>query len=144
MPIRGRFDATGKPLVRAELRVHGAQRRGQLDFIIDTGATDIILSHTDAVNLRVNFHLLQAPVKGQGLNGSLDLYEGRADLIFTDRGSVYDYLNTRIFIPGSPRGNYEAPSLLGQEILRNWRMIICFDKAEMTIEPNQPPSFGFP
>ena len=66
--IYGRFDSvTAKPYVTVAVQVHPASRRLNIDFLIDTGASDIVLCHADASRLGILSSLPGSLVATHGL-----------------------------------------------------------------------------
>ena len=92
--------------------------------LIDTGADKTQLMPIDAGRLAINFNLLQvAPARSLGVGGfSLDYHE-RSIIAFLDTGnSLFHMYEVDLLIAAPSPYNTQFPSLLGRDVINNWRM----------------------
>lgn len=96
----------------AELDVNGKK----IEFVIDTGATDIVLSESDAVYLGFPVHDLVYSGRASTANGVVPIARIKLDRIvlgrFTDRN-----------VPATVNGGDLGTSLLGMRYLQRFRKI---------------------
>ena len=134
--IFGNFDSGGRPYINGEVGIQEARLRRNVSFLLDTGASDIIISSNDARLLGVDYHRLASPVSLSGIGGTALAHPGVADMVFVGQGVVYTYSRVPIYVLQAS-GNATAPSLLGQEMLKRWKMTFCFDISEIIISPRR-------
>ena len=134
--IYGNFDSKWRPYVNGEMRIQEARLRKNVSFLLDTGASDIIISSNDAKSLGVDYHRLAPLVSLSGIGGAALAHPGFADMTFVGKGVIYKYSRVPIYILEAS-GNATVPSLLGQEMLKRWKMTFCFDTSEIIISPRR-------
>ena len=125
--LLGRFgDSTGKPYIEARVVFPRFSIRGNISFLVDTGADRTYLHPLDGRKLGLDYSQLQpAPSPSYGIGGHLvRVFQEDAYIIFEESGSVlYIY---RIPVLIAPLDNtaiaLRVPSLLGRDILDRWRM----------------------
>ena len=121
--ITGYFE-NGRPHVSAHVEIRRLNIRGTIPLLVDTGADNTCIHPKDGAELRVPYTSLNRPTTVRGIAGRSQRYLEDAVISFRDSlGSpVFRYrVTVRIGKPDNvdPR----LPSLLGQDILRNWRTI---------------------
>ena len=131
--LRGGFgDTSGRPYFAAFVRIPLLGSSGQVSFAIDTGADRTVLMPTDGQNMGVDYDELERQAaagtrqvtraRTQGIGGSAIVFVTRGQLSFLseDGRVLYGYaLQLLIYKPTRPV--QKAPSLLGREIIDQWR-----------------------
>lgn len=122
---------TGAPYIEAHISFPRLRLSGVLWFLIDTGADGTLLMPADSRKFGVDFHLLTNSTSSQGIGGTASGYREAAVVSFSDRRYyIYSYvISMEIALP-LPH-NTRFPSLLGRDILGQWRLIV--DKPENEI-----------
>ena len=140
--IEGWFDVAGRPYVAAQVyfpRLERAPRN--LEFLVDTGADVTSLHPVDCVGMP--YEELRDLSETGGVGGVAGYYSEDAFVVFDDGEATHIYsMHVDIAVP--TRDNASLPSLLGQDILRHWRVIhdrpansltIDVVRADMTVSP---------
>ena len=120
--IEGSFSDTS-PSVQGRVFLPRLGLSGYIDFLVDTGADTTTIHPPDADLLNLDYGVLdlaEQPIFGIG--GVNYVHEEPAVISFQDRRVVYSY-SIIITIPQATEYNDEFPSLLGQDIIQNWRMV---------------------
>jgi len=124
MALRGRFgDTSGRPYLEGLLYLPRLNIKSNVSFLVDTGADRSILHPLDGQRVGLDYSSLQGHIEATGTNGVAGYFEEQALLIFTESGrNLHAY---RIDVLISPPGSeiMDLPSLLGRDILKNWRMM---------------------
>jgi hypothetical protein len=129
--LEGRFArASGAPYIQAHVSFPRLRLRGFLWLLIDTGADVSVLMPRDSKRLNIDFHALRNSTESQGIGGIARAYQETAAISFYDRHYIYSY-NIRIEVAAQLAHNSSIPSLLGRDILGQWRVIV--DKPENEI-----------
>lgn len=129
--LKGRFGNTSHiPYIEGYIVFPRFRLRGNVSFIVDTGADNCVIMPADARRFGIDFAKLRHPRHCIGLNGLAKTFEERALVTFADTRSVYTY-NVKVdFV--SPNPDLEkTPSLLGRDILERWRMV--YDPSRKTL-----------
>jgi hypothetical protein len=84
----------------------------------------------DSKRLSINFHALTNSTESQGIGGVARAYQETAAISFYDRYYIYSYI-TEMEVAAPLVHNDRIPSLLGRDILQQWRLIV--DKPENEI-----------
>lgn len=134
--LEGRFArGSGAPYIQAHVSFPRLRLGGVLWFLIDTGADATLLMPADSRKLRVDFRLLTNLTASQGIGGTARGYRETAVLSFSDRRYyVYSYL-IKIEIAAPLAHNMRLPSLLGRDILRQWRLMVDAPENEIRCVP---------
>jgi hypothetical protein len=120
----GRFGNTsGAPYIEARIAIPRLRLNGLISFLVDTGADGTVLMPADSRKLSINFGSLKNPVTSEGIGGTAKGYNEQLILSFTDKKFIYSYLlNVEIASP-TPH-NHRFPSLLGRDIIDQWRFVM--------------------
>jgi predicted aspartyl protease len=125
---------SGALSVRGDLTIAG-YKTITVPFLLDTGATDVVITPMDSRRLGINQSMLSDPITMNGMGGGSDAHPLQAELAFVSGGHSYVYrLNVLIAIP--TQGNGLVPSLLGRVILWRWNMAICHDNLSAQLDPS--------
>lgn len=101
------------------VRVNGIKAR----FLVDTGATDTLIS--DALAVRANIAATDKESEVRLVNGSkLKVKVGRAEIIMVENANVRN-LEIMICAPQGTSWGEEAPGILGMTFLEHFDMRIC-------------------
>jgi Retroviral aspartyl protease len=129
--LEGRFGgASGAPYIQAHVSFPRLRLRGVLWLLVDTGADVTVLMPRDILRLGVDFRLLTNVTASQGIGGIARGYHETATISFYDRRFMYSYA-LKIELAAPISHNTRLPSLLGRDILQQWRLIV--DKPENEI-----------
>ena len=135
--LEGRFGNTsGAPYIEARISFPRLQLWGLVSFLVDTGADGTVLMPTDSKKLGIDFKSLGNPTTSEGIGGAAQGFNETAVLSFSDRSHVYSYLLT-IEISAPTRRNHRFPSLLGRDILKQWRCVMDVDRGQITFTPRR-------
>ena len=75
MKIKGFFGNIDVPYIRAELICECLNIKEHIDFLLDTGASNVIISDRDADYLRIDYSKIKKLEKGIfGIGGEVDTY----------------------------------------------------------------------
>ena len=135
--LEGRFGNTsGAPYLEARVAVPRLRLRGLVSFLADTGADGTVLMPADSRKLGINFGALRNPVTSEGIGGAAKGFNEQVILSFSDRKFIYSYL-LDIEIAGPTRHNHRFPSLLGRDILDQWRFTMEKLKSKIVFTPRK-------
>ena len=119
--IEGWFDARGRPYVAALVILPRLQiPPRQMEFLVDTGADETSLHPKDGNG--IPYHDLRHADYSDGVGGPATYYSEQAIIVFEDSSGAHVYFQP-IGIAEPTDYNLSIPSLLGQDILRHWRII---------------------
>ncbi len=120
--MNGRFgDTTGAPYLEGRLHIPRLRLSTNISFLVDTGAGRTMLSVDDAIRAGVDFGELTGAENVGGIGGTVTMFEEPAVMIFQEPGTLHVY-QISILIPPATPDMSRIPSLLGRDILNNWRM----------------------
>ena len=111
----------GRPYVAAQVylpRLEDVPRH--LELLVDTGADATSLHPMDCIGLP--YEVLRDLSETGGVGGVAGYYSEDAFVVFDD-GEITHIYSMRVDIAVPTRNNMTLPSLLGQDILRHWRVI---------------------
>jgi hypothetical protein len=135
--LRGRFgDTTTSPFIEASVHFPRLQLWGYVSFLADTGASGTVLMPLDSKKLAINFNQLKNRKSSRTVGGPADGYMERGVLGFLDEHihKIYAYeIEIQIFTP--TRDNATLPSLLGRDVLNQWRVVIDFQNKAFECTP---------
>ena len=127
--IVGRFDARGRPILRARLRVPRFNVDDEVNFLVDTGAVNTCLHPFDAEFIGFPFAELRDPFDMAGVGGSQSYYREPAQVILNDSDGdrtfdiTLSVASPQLPTPSNPRPVVNRlPSLLGRDVLNRLRM----------------------
>lgn len=121
--LTGRFGDTSKrPYIEGRLILPRLNIRANISFCVDTGADKTLLLPSDGVRLGLDYGALSGNQESVGVGGICQNFTEGALVVFTEPGRyLYVYaLALRICPPGP--NIMDLPSLLGRDILNQWRM----------------------
>ena len=121
--ILGSFDQFGRPYVQGRLSFPGLNLDGYIDFLVDTGADNTTIHPRDAIMMGVNHAGLTRSARPSiGVGGTTTTYEEPAVIIFDDGQFLQIYISD-VSVAAPRQHNMQFPSLLGQDIMKNWRIV---------------------
>ena len=138
--IRGYF-AGLSPYVRLYVSIPAfATGYQRAVFLLDTGATATVLHPSSAIyDLGIPEHELDArkweevePIAGIG--GLTPCLRARATYVFEHEDGEYDAFEDSILVAATTPSNAEAPSLLGANVLRHFRLTADYPRLSVTLE----------
>ena len=131
--IHGWFDAQGRPYVFAAVTLPRLGFTRRVRLLVDTGADVTSLQLMDRQDIA--YDLLGDISETAGIGGISEYYREPAFVTFRD----HDESNLQVYrmlidIARPTQYNDSVPSLLGQVILKNWRVIHERFASELTFE----------
>ena len=120
--IIGEFNDLGQPFVEGSLFIPRFRIHERVRFLVDTGTDSVCLHRRDATSLEIPFDQLGDTSELLGVGGASPYFREYALMEFSD-GRWTRFYAVHLLI-AEPRGmsNAALPSLLGREILNQWRM----------------------
>ena len=109
-------------MLRGQLALPRLRLIDRVTFVVDTGANSTCLHPYDARRLGVDYNALAPGTPGRGVGGTQEQFSEEAVLSFFDGTNVYFYF-LEVDIPAVTDASLNLPSLLGQDVLRHWRMV---------------------
>ena len=94
----------------------------EIDFLVDTGADTTTMHPEDAITMNVPYHKLRRGPSAYGIGDVQANFEETAFVVFAEGDKVRVY-GIRLSIPEPSPHNMNFPSLLGQDLMGNWRMV---------------------
>ena len=133
--IVGRFER-GRPFLRGDVLVPRIGVRAVVNFLVDTGADVTCLHPKDSVPAHVPFERLGNLAASRGIGGQSAYFVERAVLSFrgADGRPIYEY-DVDLYIGRPEDVSNWLPSLLGQDVLKRWRMVHDPASDELEIQP---------
>ena len=120
--IIGSFDSEGRPYIQGRLVIPRLGVDGHIDFLVDTGADVTTLHPAAAYTMDLPYNKLHFGSTYTGEGGEQAAAEERAVIIFID-GSKLRFYGIALAIPEASEHIEDLPSLLGQDVLKSWRMV---------------------
>jgi hypothetical protein len=133
------------PWVKADISIPKLGKRRKVTFLVDTGADVTSLSVRDAVRLigKRGFRQLSRLKDLSGVGGKASYFEEPAQIVFRhDDGTVegFDFI-LYIAKPSRKksrtlRQQLQLPSLLGKNIIFEFRMVMDYSKKQLFLDHN--------
>ena len=132
----GRFGNTSTaPYLEAIVSFPRLRQRGPVSFLIDSGADGSVLMPADGKKLGIDYRALRNPVISSGIGGQAAGFEEVCVLAFANSRYVYSYLLNKMEISAPTRDNFRFPSLLGRDILNQWRFVLDHSHSKVICTP---------
>lgn len=120
--IHGWFDDRGRPYVYAAVTLPRLAYTRRVRLLVDTGADVTSLHPTDCQSIA--YDLLGLTSETTGIGGISEYYKEPALVTFRDiEESSLQVYSLLVDIARPTQYNDGVPSLLGQDILRSWRVV---------------------
>ncbi len=121
--LRGRFgDTSGRPYIEGRLILPNLNIRGDISFLVDTGADVSRLHPIDGIRLNIDYGQLSGDVETFGTSGATHDFTESAVVAFSEpKRFLYAYSITLRIAPVDPE-IMDLPSVLGRDILDQWQM----------------------
>ncbi|HYS48610.1 MAG TPA: retropepsin-like aspartic protease [Xanthobacteraceae bacterium] len=133
--LRGRLGITsGAPYIEARISFPRLRLQGLVLFLIDTGADGTVLMPADSKRIGIDFRALRNRTVSEGIGGAANGFSEHVVLSFSDRRSIYSY-DLPIEISAPTSHNHRFPSLLGRDILKQWRLVMDAAQRSITCTP---------
>lgn len=122
------------PILNGYIKVGRPNIEGSVSFMVDTGANKTVLMPKDALKLGVDFSQLGTPGKAGGVGAPAKIHIAAATVSLRDDDDewVDHFIDLGIVEPDPEGGNKDMPSLLGRDIINDYRMI--FDAQSLRIQ----------
>ena len=133
--LRGRFgDTTGRPYIEGRLLLPRFRIRSDISFLVDTGADVSLLNPADGTRMGLDYARLTGNVESLGTSGVSYNYVEPAFIVFSERGRFLHVYRINLEIAPYDRKLMELPSLLGRDILDQWKMTYNPSKKRLVFE----------
>ena len=131
--LRGRFgDTSGRPYIEGRLIFPNLKIRSDISFLVDTGADRSLLLPNDGMRIGIDYTKLTGDAESIGVGGVCHNFVEPALIVFSEpRRFLYVYSIDLVIAPPAP-DIMDPPSLLGRDILNQWRMIYDPTKNRLT------------
>jgi predicted aspartyl protease len=131
--ILGRFETfSRRPMVDCYLYLPDFKVDANIAFLIDTGADCSLLMPADAKRLGIDHEKLTYDKQSTGVGGDCHEHITRAKLVVQDNNLMHGYITTIGIAKPIPELE-EAPSLLGMDILRYWRITCDYTNKQLQV-----------
>jgi predicted aspartyl protease len=122
--------------LRAVIEIKDLKVRGVVDFLIDTGAGQTILSERDAKRLGLAYQNFPRGEPAVGVGGVANTYKINKKVTFyfvTVDGGIYRAVRRGIEVLEEPGEEKQLPSLLGLEFLEDLHFKLTYDMPTQAI-----------
>ena len=119
--IRGEIDQRGRPYVAAFVYFRRLGMGHTINFLVDTGATSTSIHPRDGRDAKLPYDRLLHPRSISGVGGQATYYHEPAIVYFIDEPQVHLYFMD-VAIAEPTGANRNLSSLLGRDVLNNWKM----------------------
>jgi len=133
--LRGRFgDTSGRPYIEGRLILPNLNIRGDISFLVDTGSDVTCLHPIDGTRLNIDYGQLSGDAESIGTSGLSHDFTESAVVVFSEpKRFLYAYNITLRIAPVDPE-IMTLPSILGRDILDQWRMIYNPQKSRLVFK----------
>lgn len=129
--LRGRFgDTSGRPHIEGYVLLPRLENRGNVSFIFDTGADRSLLMPLDGQRMGIDYKQFEKEDQSLGIGGISSNYIEPAYLAFVGDNELYGY-EIELCICQPSEAMLDIPSLLGRDIIDQWRII--YDKSQLQL-----------
>ena len=129
--IIGEFDEHGRPYVAGRLIIPRLRVDQRTAFLLDTGADRTCLHPRDTNRAGIPIEELGSAMQSRGIGGASPFYREPALLSFDDQALTRIYV-VELLIAQPHEGNEGLPSLLGRDVINQWR--IEYDPTDANLE----------
>jgi len=122
--------------LRAVIEIKDLKIRGAVDFLIDTGAGQTILSERDAIRLGLAYQNFPSGTPAMGVGGVANTYKINKKVTFyfkTVGGGIYSPVRRGVEVLEEPTEEKTLPSLLGLEFLEDLNFKLTYDMPAQAI-----------
>jgi len=121
--LRGRFgDTSGRPFIEGRLILPNLNIRGDISFLVDTGADVSRLHPSDGVRLNIDYGQLSGHAESVGTSGASDDFAELAVVAFSEPKRFLYVYNITLRIAHIKPAIMDLHSVLGRDILDKWQM----------------------
>ena len=133
--LRGRFgDTSGRPYIEGRLILPRLKIRSDISFWVDTGADRSLLLPSDGMRMGIDYTKLTGDAESVGVGGVCHNYVEPVLVVFSEpRRFLYVYSIDLIIANPDPE-IMDIQSLLGRDILNQWRMTYDPTKKRLTFQ----------
>ena len=134
MPVlTGRFvNTSGRPYVEGKISLLDFNISGGISFLVDTGADRTLLMPDDWRLLGLDYSVLTDAIDIGGIGGSVTFLTTIATIAFAIPGKTVYIYAVEIACAPDDQDYRRYPSLLGRDILDQWKMI--YNPFQKTLE----------
>jgi hypothetical protein len=133
--LTGRFgDTTGRPYIEGRLILPRLKIRGDISFCVDTGADRSLLHPGDGQRMGIDYTKLTGQTQSVGVGGICHNFVEPALVVFSEpKRFLHVYIIPLAVCPHA-LDRMDLPSLLGRDILDQWRMTYHPTKKRLTFQ----------
>jgi len=133
--MRGRFgDTSGRPYIEGRLFIPRLNITTDISFLVDTGADHTLLNPLDGIRMGMDYSQLIGDNEMVGIGGLCHNYVESTIVVFSEpKKFLYVYNIDLEITPPNPEIS-DIPSLLGRDILDQWRMTYNPSKNRLTFK----------
>lgn len=145
--LSGRFTRRGSPAITGELRIPNLGVAGEVVFLIDTGASDVVLMPRDVKNLGIPIDELGKPVEIEGTTGTGKAFRKTGFIVFRSKTHEYIFITDLLIIEPTEEDDKKSevdkegrhrlprPSLLGRDVVNRWCFLYDHRAGTLDIDP---------
>jgi hypothetical protein len=131
--VRGRFgDTSGRPYIEGRLIIPRLNITTDISFLIDTGSDLTVLNPLDGFRMEVDYSQLIGDREVVGVGGLCHNYVEPTIVVFSEPQKFLYVYNIELEITPPNPEIMDIPSLLGRDILNQWRMTYNPSKNRLT------------